>query len=120
MGMDSVNEESRSQACRCKKPFLEAQGRREERESSQSSTHTLICQDCRFPRGIPFGPLKSTLEAGSTKDREIPQRLIPFATRLPMDIHRQLKVLSASQGIRMQDAVLEAVVAWLRQIHKNK
>lgn len=38
-----------------------------------------------------------------------------FATRLPPEMQRMIKIACVEQGIRMQDAVYEGMLAWLKR-----
>ncbi|WP_176225023.1 hypothetical protein [Rhodococcus sp. 1168] len=40
--------------------------------------------------------------------------LVPFATRMNPALQRRLKIACAERGMRIQDAVYEAVNDWLR------
>lgn len=49
-------------------------------------------------------------KADTPRERD---RAVAFSTKLPLQVQRELKVRCAEQGIRIQDAVLEAVKIWM-------
>lgn len=45
----------------------------------------------------------------------VPSRRVPFGTSLPAGLHRAFKVRCIARDIRMQDAVEQAVHAWMER-----
>lgn len=61
----------------------------------------------------PFTPRLAKEAAALPPKLDKDAKLTVFGTRLPPDIQRMLKTACAERGIRMQDAVYEAVWQWL-------
>jgi len=67
----------------------------------------------------PFTPKLAREAAAVPPTLPSDAKLTAFATRLPPDLQRLLKTACAERGIRMQDAVYEALWQWLNTEYKN-
>ncbi|WP_072691532.1 hypothetical protein [Rhodococcus marinonascens] len=61
----------------------------------------------------PFTPQLAREAAATPPTLPKDAKLAAFATRLPPDLQRLVKTACAQRGIRMQDAVYEALWQWL-------
>ncbi len=66
----------------------------------------------------PFTPKLAREAAAAPPTLSKDTKLAAFATRLPPDLQRLLKTACAERGIRMQDAVYEALWQWLNASRK--
>ncbi len=67
----------------------------------------------------PFTPKLAREAAATPPSLHRDAKLAAFGTRLPPDLQRLLKTACAERGIRMQDAVYEALWQWLNANHKT-
>ena len=67
----------------------------------------------------PFTPKLAREAAVAPPTLPSDAKLTAFATRLPPDLQRLLKTACAERGIRMQDAVYEALWQWLNTKYKT-
>ena len=58
--------------------------------------------------GIPTGPYKSPEE-----------KAITVSLSMPGDLHRKLAARSESEGLTVNDAIREAIAAWVKQRRKK-
>ncbi len=45
---------------------------------------------------------------------------VPFASRIPAALHKEIKIASVKTGIKVQTIVAEALAAWLPTLTKKK
>jgi hypothetical protein len=85
-----------------KKPsaFGAARAAAPDKDAAQSKPHPFTPQ---LARQVAAAPPKLSKDAAVTA----------FATRLPPDMQRMVKTACAQRGIRIQDAVYEALWRWL-------
>lgn len=64
-------------------------------------------------RPHPFTPQLAREVAAAPPTLPKDAKVTAFATRLPPDLQRMVKTACAQRGLRMQDAVYEALWQWL-------
>jgi hypothetical protein len=65
----------------------------------------------------PFTPQLARQMAATPPILAKDAKTTPFGTRLPPELQRMFKTACAERGIRMQDAVYEALWQWLNTRH---
>ncbi|KAB2585272.1 hypothetical protein BS297_11200 [Rhodococcus erythropolis] len=65
------------------------------------------------PKPHPFTPQLVRQAAATPPSLPKDAKVTAFATRLPPDMQRMVKLACVERGIRMQDAVYEALWQWL-------
>lgn len=70
-------------------------------------------KDAAQSKPHPFTPQLARQAAATPPTLPNDATVTAFATRLPPDMQRMVKTACAQRGIRMQDAVYEALWRWL-------
>lgn len=63
---------------------------------------------------------ESTRKSLDISSKATSRRLSPFSTKLPEDLQKSIKITCATTGIRMQDAVREAMITWLNSVNGSR
>ena len=79
------------------------------------SRAVVTAKDAAQSKPHPFTPQLARQAAAAPPTLPKDATVTAFATRLPPDMQRMVKTACAQQGIRIQDAVYEALWRWLNE-----